>query len=192
MVVVDVPGRQGRCMFVLAVMKPGVEDLFGHDLLVALDLAVVLGCERPDPTVSGAGGDDAEGGSLVFVPPDLDRGDGLCRCGPRTAVRGPRAPVQAGRAVAATAIHLCGGTRARDAHLGCYMGDRAPLAALDKAVSALVGQWRITVGHESRSFQRLDELVALLIITAGACSSHVTPVPVSTTSHLATTRRRRR
>src|SRR5699024_12222314 len=52
----------------------------------------------------------------------------------------------------------------------------------------LDGQWRITVGHESRSFQRLDELVALLIIAAGACSPHVTPAPVSTTSHPATTR----
>ena len=45
MVVVDIPGRQGRCMFILAAMKLGVEDRFGHDLLVALDLAVVLGCE---------------------------------------------------------------------------------------------------------------------------------------------------
>src|SRR5699024_6581973 len=113
---------------------------------------------------------------------------GLCRCGPRAAVRGRRALVQAGRAVAAIAVHPFGGTRARDAHLGCYMGDRAPLAALDKAVSALDCQWRITVGYESRSFQRLDELVALLSIAAGACSPHVTPAPVSTTSHPATTR----
>ena len=68
-VVVDIPGRQGRCMFILAAMKLGVEDLFGHDLLVALDLAVVLGCERPGPAVLGAGGDDAgEGGPAVVGP----------------------------------------------------------------------------------------------------------------------------
>src|SRR5690625_912557 len=68
-VVVDVPGRQGRCTFVLAVVGPGVEDLFGHDPLVALDLAVVLGFERPGPAVLGAGGDDAgEGGRAVAGP----------------------------------------------------------------------------------------------------------------------------
>src|SRR5699024_8071396 len=145
--------------------------------------------DGPPVEQGAAGGEfrgDARSGPLVLALLGLDRGDRLLRGGLLASVRCRRALVQAGRAVAAIAVNPFGGTRARDAHLGCYMGDRAPLAAMDKAVSALDGQWRITVGHESRSFQRLDELVALLIIAAGACSPHVTPAPVSATSHPAT------
>ncbi|MBB4932819.1 hypothetical protein F4561_003639 [Lipingzhangella halophila] len=79
-------------------------------------------------------------------------------------VRGRGTFVQAGFAVAAMPVHPLRGTCPRYAHFSGYVGDRAHLAALDEAATALDGQRRITVGHESKSFQRLDESLTLLII----------------------------